>query len=282
MKLRKKNRLSTTSDWTTDKNIFLSLVPIYIFVLLGIISIWLIMRGIETSGLMQNLLIGFGTGAATSAFVSLIFYLNETIKTVHSRWSNRRRFMTNFKILFDNIFENITFDTSAEEKMSFSSYSKKQHRWFHEYYKRMIAGSSDSEETSKRVKQINSFIKRIDAMFDCCFEYGSTWQDSGFDYYQRHHILAIYSDYKGTKTELKYKNYKSAFLHFAFFIEGLSTSVEYFDELDSYSLLTFNSNGKTIKIDREEFYKREPFLKFADDFNKIRNTNYKKHYKGNE
>lgn len=75
-----------------------------IFYLLFVIAVNLIWIGlIYVAGALQNLFLGLGTGAFTSAVVSLVFYLNDKEIKKRERLRTRKIFMDDFRVLFHNI-----------------------------------------------------------------------------------------------------------------------------------------------------------------------------------
>lgn len=163
--------------------------------------------------------------------------------------------------------------------MSLEEYIKNQHRWFHEYYKQIVANNTNDKETQKRINQINIFIASTLALFQQCFEYSYSWKEGEYTDWQKTELYNIYLDYKNTQIYLQNNNYKRAFLEFAFLLETLKRISDEFEELKTFNLLCFsyNSNGE-LTIQTGRFEEKETMFKFAREFNAIREKNYKKYY----
>ncbi len=66
--------------------------------------------------------------------------------------------MHEFKILYRNVIYSINFDYSKKAILDLDSYVKKQYRWYHEYYKRIVANNFTEVETMVRIEGITKFI----------------------------------------------------------------------------------------------------------------------------
>ena len=62
---------------TKNKMLLSELKSIALFVFLAVLAFILILGSLYCEGWYQNLFLGLGTGAATSALVSMAFYLND-------------------------------------------------------------------------------------------------------------------------------------------------------------------------------------------------------------
>lgn len=264
-----------------DEYLFSEIKSIGIFSVLFLLAVALILIGICMKDPMcQNLFLGLGTGATTSALVSLVFYLNDKEIKKRERLKMRKTFMEDFKILFHNIVYSIDYDTRNNETISLDEYIKDQHRWYHEYYKRMEANNIDEKETADRIKSLDEFISDNIIRFQQCFEYDTSWKKGEFSDWQREEITKIYLGFKDSQTYLENKQYKSAFLEFAYFLEVTKRLSTEFTELDNFNLLTFSYDAKgLLTIQTEKFEEKETTFKFAREFNEIRRENYKKYYK---
>ena len=256
---------------------------IYIFIILSIIAAILIAFSAFQKDWIQNFLLSLGTGAATSALVSLAFYLND--KEIKKRESIKYRemFMDAFRIFYYKFVQLIDFSTISNNiYLSLEQYIKLQHCWFHEYYKRMIAENSSDEETEQRVEQMEQFINSIQTSFYYAFEFLSCWKQGDFTNQQLRELSLCYTDFKNMQLYLEKRKYQSAFLEFADFLECNKRIIKYFDELDNFNLFKFHRIDNVTQIEWGEFEKAEHSFGFARSFNKIREDNYKKYYSYHE
>lgn len=263
-----------------DEYLLSEIKSICIFYVLFFLAVVLIHIGIcMKDSTCQNLFLGLGTGATTSALVSLVFYLNDKEIKKRERLKARKTFMEDFKILFHNIVYSIDYDTRNNETISLEEYIKDQHRWYHEYYKRMVANNIDEKETADRINSLKEFISDNIIRFQQCFEYDTSWKNGEFSDWQRKEITQIYLGFKDSQTYLENKQYKSAFLEFAYFLEVIKRLSTEFVELNNFNLLTFSYDTKgLLTIQKEKFEEKETTFKFAREFNEIRQRNYKKYY----
>lgn len=262
-----------------DEYLLSEMKSICIFWGLFFLAVILMLIGVFTKDTTQILFLGLGTGATTSALVSLVFYLNDKEIKKRERLKARKTFMEDFKILFRNMIYSISYDARINETISLEEYIKDQHRWYHEYYKRMVANNIDEKETADRINSLKEFISDNLIRFQQCFEYDTNWKNGEFTDWQREELTNIYLEFKDSQTYLENKQYRSAFLEFAFFLETTKRLSTEFIELSNFNLLTFSYDTKgLLTIQTEKFEEKETTFKFAREFNEIRQRNYKKYY----
>jgi len=280
MKLRKYDR----KERCPSAKITLSEIAsnfLIVFIVFGAVE--LIKNSLRYEGWLQNLLLSLGTGAAMSALVSLVFYFNDKLIKKRERLHNRITFMKDFKNLYYHIIRIINFDSETDSTLDLETYVKKQHRWFHEYYKRIYAKSGTDAETQQRIQQLNNFITHIATDISNCFEYNHTWKNGEYSEWQYSELQHFYIGLKNIELYLNQNDYSSAFLEFAEFLERVKRISSEFIELENFQLLSFRYDEKTnLKIDQSRFEEKEPFFKFAREFNDIRSNNYKKYYSENK
>lgn len=234
-------------------------------------------------GRIQNLLIGLGTGTMTSAIVSIVFNISSKERNRRNQLETqkevRKIMMDDFKVLYYNVIHYINFAPIKNQNITLEDYIKSQHRWFHEYYKRMVADNTDKNETLKMVEQIKEFISDSSVLMQQCFEYNTSWKSGHYTDWQKKELSNAYLGYKNTQTYLQNNDYQSSFLEFAFFLETLKRLANEFDELKTFAFLSFSyDNDGKLTIQTESFEEHESMFKFAREFNEIRKNNYKKYY----
>ena len=255
-----------------------------IIIMLFTVSAILMILGFGcTDNRVQSLLIGLGTGAFTSAIVSIVFNVISKEKYQKNQLETQKRIrktlMDDFRVFFYNVVFLIDYTPEKDKIFELDVYIKNQHRWFHEYYKQMVAENIEEAETKKRVDQIEEFMSYTLSSFQQCFEYNSMWKDGNYTDWQKRELSQLYSDYKSTQICLQNKRYQRAFLEFSSFLEILKRLVEKFDELSNFRLLKFSYDSEgELTVQTEAFEEKEPFFKFAREFNEIRESNYKKYY----
>ncbi|MBR6633526.1 MAG: hypothetical protein IKL05_04390 [Clostridia bacterium] len=252
---------------------------VLLFVGLALLS-WALLNGsLICEGWQRDLLMGLGTGAGTSALVSLVFYLND--KQIKKRESLNQRiaFMHEFRFLYWNVITSINFDKCNGVVLSLEDYVKRQHRWYHEYYKRTVAKSATEEETRLRIERLKEFIASSIARFQELFEYDSAWKNGDYTSWQKTELSGLYVEFKNVRIFLDCNDYESAILEFAYLLERIKRMASEFTELKSFELLRFeyDENG-SLHIDVSLFEEKEVDFKFAREFNEIRRSNYIKHY----
>ena len=161
----------------SKKKLVLELVAFGMGVLLGILAMVLIAASsCIKEPWTQSLLLSLGTGAAMSALVSWVFYLHDKLVKKREKIDARIVFMYDFKILYHNMINAMDFDERSSVTINTEQYIKNQHRWYHEYYKRIVAGSDTEEETGVRIKRLQSFMDSMKIKFRECFEYNLNWK----------------------------------------------------------------------------------------------------------
>ena len=227
----------------------------------------------------QSLFLSLGTGAAMSALVSWIFYINDKLVKKRERLDARIVFMDDFKFLYNNIIKSINFDKKTSVTIDAENYIKNQHRWYHEYYKRIVANSDTEEETATRIKQLWSFMDSTKIKFCECFECNSNWKNGEYSERQRKEITYIFSSYRNIESYIESEDYIPAFFEFSYFLECIKRMSKEFVELSNFNLLSFTYDDLgNLRINTDKFEANEPMFKFAREFNDIRNQNYKKYY----
>lgn len=265
------------------KKLFKKQTPFIVYEIVSLVLLSLVL--ISTSSLLegwwQTLLISLGTGVLASAIVSYAFWKIQ--KESENRISKQKRalFMYDAKICFYNLIGCIDFVRSKSCEYSLEEYIKNQHRWFHEYYKKLIADNEDKAETELRIKQLDNFIEEMDIQLCSLFESNATWKEGNFDEWQLSELRSLFKVYNETKIYFSKNNYKQAFLSFAEFLEVFKRVLtgNKFEELHDFTLITFSydENGN-LTMNEEDFEEQESFFKFAKNFNRIRHENYIKYY----
>ena len=234
--------------------------------LLGLLLTWasitLIIYSTKTEGWTQNLLLSLGTGVATSALVSYIVYINDLIKRKREMAINRESFLNDYKLLVFGIVRSIDFNLEADGNYSYEEYVKAQHRWFHEYYKTMVANNHTQKETTARVKALKNFVINHEPLINYYLGDSNIWKKCGFTYYQKSELDFLKYNFMSMSYNIEKNEYQSAFLDCATFLEIIKRVPEYFDELKSFSDLRFIIKDHILTIDYKEFDKKEPFCKF--------------------
>lgn len=265
-----------------SKNIkiyFLNIGPLFLTFLLTIVSLIFIINSARLEGFLQNLLLGLGTGTATSALVSLVFYINDLLHRKRESERKRDQFLKDFKILIFNIVRSIEFDINSSGIFSYQDYVKTQHRWYHEYYKKMVADNYTKTEVDSRLMDMSRFVDNYSVDVKNCLASKNNWSDCGFSPFQSSELSNLYYNFTSTESFIKSSNIKLAFLYFSSFLEIVKRLPEEFKELGSFQLLQFTVDNKTLTIDYSEFGKKEPFLKFVSEFSELRTSIYKERYK---
>lgn len=265
------------------KNPFKKPIPFIIYEIICLIglSLSLILISELLEGWWQTLLISLGTGVLASAIVSFAFWKVQKDSELRIAKQKRALFMYDAKICFYNLIGSIDFAPNVSCECTLEEYIKNQHRWFHEYYKKLVADNEDKAETELRIKRLNNFIEDFDMQFCSLFESNATWKEGNFDEWQLSELRSLIKDYNETKIYFGKDNYKQAFLSFAEFLEVFKRIItdNKFEELRNFTLISFSydENGK-LTVNEEDFEEQESFFKFAKNFNQIRRENYKKYY----
>lgn len=262
------------------KKLVLELVAFGLGVLLCILAIELIVASFYVEEpWTQSLFLSLGTGAAMSALVSWVFYIHDKLAKKREKIDARVAFMYDFKILYHDMINAMDFDERSSITINTEQYIKNQHRWYHEYYKRIVAGSDTEEETSARIKRMRSFMNAMKIKFCECFEYNLNWKNGDYSEWQYKEIIGFYASFKKTEEHIESQDYAVAFFEFSYFLERIKRMCVEFVELKNFNLLsfTYDSVGK-VKINRDKFEEKESMFKFAREFNEIRRKNYREHY----
>ena len=245
------------------------------------VAIGLSIASALTEGVIQSIFIGLTTGIMSSAVVSFAVWAMQKDQERVKANNCRRDFMMQFKILSYKLINNVNMAQNQDTKLSLKDYIKLQHRWFHDYYKRIVAENTTESETELRIKQITQFIEKYERNLRSIFESRIIWEDGNFSDWQLKELKDLYEEFCDCKDYIERNNYKYAFLSFASFLEIFKRVMteDSFNELEYFNLMQFNYNENgTLTINEEEFNDQEKMFKFAKDFNKIRMENYKKYY----
>ncbi len=249
------------------------------FALLVLLACVLICCSFTSTGWAQNLLIGLGTGAVTSALVSLVFYLNDKQIKLRERLRSRMLFMEKFKTLYYNFVFAMDFAKEKDKTIGLETYVKYQHRWYHDYYKRMFVGSDNEDETKVRIEQLKIFMRRNSAQIRACFDYSNDWENGEYDSWQRSMLLRFYRGIKETQIALELGNSRLAFFEFAYLLEEVKNLWSGFEELKNFGLLTFTYDlDGQLKVNDSEFEDKEKLFKYSKEFNEARRQNYMKYF----
>lgn len=266
-------------------NLFKKSKPFIFYEMMSLISASVAF--VSASGLLngwwQTVLISIGTGLFTSAIVSFSFWKIQ--KECEKRIADKRRndFMKQFKILAYSIVQSKSINMFPCQNLTLDlcDYVKNQHRWFHNYWKRIDVNNYTENETALRTEQMTSFINNHAIKLKLLFDERVTWGEGNFSEWQLSELKGLYGYFCESKYYIENKNYKSAFLSFAWFFEIFMRIVtqDEFDELKHFNLIKFMYDELgNLSISEEEFDKKEPMIKFAKDFNKIRHENNKNLY----
>lgn len=273
-------RMLLYDDEKIKNKIFLSnLKSILLFFILAIIACILIQKSLGSDGWLQNLFLSLGTGAATSAIVSLVFYINDALIKSRERMYHRLIFMKEFKYLYFNLLHIINFEQSNNCNFNLEAYIKKQHRWYHEQYKRMIAKNTTQTDIDVRIQKIEIFLSSFLERFNQIFEYHNDWKNCEFNYWQEKLLVDFYADVKTIQFLMNENDHASIILRFAYFIERLRQLPSVFHELKNFDLLNFqyNDNGQLL-VDTKSFEENETEFKSYRSFHEIREKNYIEYY----
>ena len=203
-----KSKIELTSAHKIEKS---KQVSYHIFCILFAIAFTLILISYFCDDWVESFFLSLGTGAATSAVVSLAFYLIENEMKKRESIKIRLNFMESFKVFYYNLICVIDFSVCDGENISLERYIKLQHQWFHEYYKRMVADNFSEPETDLRVQQIKEMLQYVHSSFYCSFECGLNWQNGDFTNRQYQELHSCYTDFKNMLFHLETNNYEKAF-----------------------------------------------------------------------
>lgn len=231
------------------------------------------------SGWSQNLILGIATGIFTSSLISLIMLLYQEKNEKINRLNDRIKLMDRFKTVAYNLIHNINFAKINNRELTVEDYIKEQHRWFHEYFKRIVAKSDSEEETQQRMEQIREFYNG-NLYLKFLFEnYNPDAQAyMGMQYSD---LISFREKYFLTWELLSNNKADDAIFWFSEFLEIFKRliSEDEFYELNNFNKLKFNYDDLGhIAINYTEFEQSETQFKFAREFNQIRTRNYKKYY----
>lgn len=269
---------SKDKEKTAEKRLLHSdMKSLAMFAFLVLLACVLICCSCSSTGWVQNLLVGLGTGAVTSASVSLVFYLNDKQIKLRERLRSRMLFMKKFKTLYYNFVFAMDFERRKDETVGLETYIKNQHRWHHDYYKKMVAGSDNEEETKVRIEQLKIFMLRNSAQIRACFEYSDDWENGEYDTWQRSMLSRFHRGIIETQIALELGNSRLAFFEFTYLLEEAKKLWSGFEELKNFGLLTFtyDSDGE-LNVNDSKFEDKEKFFKYAKQFNEARIQNYMK------
>lgn len=225
---------------------------------------------------LQVLFISLGTGLLSSAVVSLTFWVIQYEKELRTANKRRKEFMWKFKILVYEMITYLNMASCQNEELSLEDFIKLHQRWFHEYYKKLVANNGNEDDTNLRIKQINNFIESFYVDFEILFNSRTIWEDGNFSKRQLSELQDLYKKFYESLNYSKNQNCKQLFLSFAWFLEdfkNILVEIE-FKELENFKLLHFNYSEKgNLKISDKEFNEKEHIFKFAKEFNELSITN---------
>lgn len=254
---------------------------VYLFVTFFIAAFALIGNAKEKEGYLQNLYLSLGTGLLTSAATSLIFFFYGRTKARNESLKSREDFISKFKLYYYILLSYLDFDVSFEGKLSLYDFIKTQHRWFHEYYKRLLVKNGSLKDTNLRLRQIKDFFKSQFAFFKEYFELDNSWKTCYLTKSERDVINNVYMFFKKSEISLEQNATKEILYNFAFFLEWLSRLPDVFKEMKSFETIKVSNNKSSIEMDLVEFYKKEPAFAQFDDLASARYSNYKVNYSKN-
>lgn len=230
-------------------------------------------------GWLQNCLLGFGTGLLTSTIISFCFSVYQRKNEKIQAYQKRIDFMEKLKVCIYNLLPEINFSKICNKVLSLEAYIKEQHRWFHDYYKRIIADNEVERQTQERKNQLVKFYNNT-VDFIMTFDAYHMTQDV-YSEWQIKEIKSFRDDYELSKNLVERGKYCEAFLHFSSWLEVFKRLIcaDSFMELSSFMLIEFKYNEECVlSINYDKFEEQESFFKFARQFNAIRKSNYIKQY----
>lgn len=230
-------------------------------------------------GWVQNFLLGLGTGLLTSTIISFCFSVYQRKNEKIQAYQKRIDFMEKLKVCIYNLLPKINFSKIRNKVLSLEAYIKEQHRWFHDYYKRIIADNEVERQTQERKNQLVKFYNNT-VDFIMTFDAYHMTQDV-YSEWQIKEIKSFRDDYELSKNLVERGKYCEAFLHFSSWLEVFKRLIcaDRFMELSSFMLIEFKYNEECVlSINYDKFEEQESFFKFARQFNAIRKNNYKKQY----
>lgn len=251
----------TLNNKTTTKGIIIEFVVNAVFLLLLGSAFVFISLGMCCEGAIQSLLIGLGTGSATSFLVSFVFYYTDKLIKKRETLKIRGTFIDEFMLLLYRFTQSMNF-SSENGKIGWKDYVKMQHRWFHNYYKRLIVDAGTDAETKERLDKLKDFIKEEEAFFKQTFELSSNWKHAGFSDNQLDKLRELYFLFERVIVSLKNESVRRSLLDFSSLLETVKSIPDTFKEFSSFSLINFEVSDGSLKIDYSEFEKHEPMFKF--------------------
>ena len=245
---------------------------------MALCAIALIGQAVKSSGIQRDICLSMGTGLITSSIVSLLFvFAGKTMRRIESM-KQRESFLLDFKMILHSLITYLDFDKSLDSTLGYADFIKKQHRWFHEYYKKAFAKNVSLKETNLRKKQISDFFKTQSIWIKQCFEFDNRWKNSYLTQSEKSLLSNLYVSYKKTEVSMEQKSSTQAFYDFAFFLEWLSRLPDTFRELKHFKLISVSLEDNEIRFDYSEFYKKEKILAGIDSFHETRNKKYLENY----
>lgn len=225
-------------------------------------------------------LVSLGTGLITSGIITVIFnWLIAKQNKINKRMQRKKFFKSSIINFYDLIMSlNITNLKNVSLKNS-HEFIHANHRYYHEYYKRMIANYKNSTETLLRMDDIDEFIHINNLFFEKLKNTNYLITEEGFDENEIGLIDSLSEDYY----QVKYFYEKSDELNAIYYMAMLlNTIARVLQEVNEYKLLNamqfeFNECG-ALNINKSELYTRMTLIKFIDEFRNTRSTNYKKNY----
>ena len=227
----------------------------------------------------RGIYVGLATGLISSSVVSIFIYLHDKHKlklqenVLFEKYQNQLKNYIYYSLdLFD-------FAEISDGEYSYVDFIKIQHRWFHDYSKKMQVDNYNKNEVTKRIKQINKYVVSTFSKFMYFVKDDYKINSSGLSESNFEWIKNFIFDYVYCYDDINKNSTYSLILYFSSYLECISQISNYFKELGSFKKLKFVVNDGKITIFKEDFYKAEPFFKWLDDFTIIRDETIKKAYK---
>ena len=210
----------------------------------------------------------YGVGILSSSIVSITFYYVIVLeKRIYAK-KKRANFFDKFIIgLYNQILDFDTY-TSFNEQITLNDFLRKEHRCYHECYKRIIAKNSDSNEVKELMSKIIENVHLTKFYFIECENNKIIETERISSFFTLRKKIEYYSD----KQDIE------AIGFMADYITDIRHLIEYIPELKHFASIKYVFTEGELEIHRDTFFKEEKFIKFANDFNNIRRKNIIKKY----
>ena len=220
--------------------------------------------------------IGLATGALSSLAVTIVINVIQERREKLDSLLRRKKNAQEFKILFYNIILHCDMSVEQDGLYNLEEFLYSQHRWFHEFHKKITAKNFIEEEKVSRLQQIKDFIARVDAQFQLYFVNKNIWQDLTFTEDEQDLLRNLLEFYQEIKIDIELGRIDHAILCFSSFLGVLKQVMceLNIEELTNFNLMKFQYANSRWKFLLGEFEKVETFFAFARQFNTIRRNNY--------